>query len=90
MRNLELLVDPVLITLTGSEQDLPAGIKVLKPNVGCIISSLKKTGDNSTNYASTYSTLEHSSDNYTFIGCGGNNTWGKITGTAAGTLWGYK
>lgn len=90
MRNIDLLVDPVLFTLTGDEQDLPVGIKVIKPNVGCVISSLKKTDDNTTNYATSYATLSFSTDNYTYIGCGGNNTWGKITGTALGTLWLYK
>ena len=90
MINVELLTDPVLITLTGSEQTLPAGIVCLKPNSGCVLTSLKKKGS-STNYAATYAGVAITSDNYTYFGCGGaNKTWEKLTGTAAGTLWAYK
>lgn len=91
MVNIEYLTDPVLITLTGNEITLPAGIKCIKPNSGCIISSLKKTSDNTTNYATTYATTAITSDNYTFISCGGDGKyWTKINGTAAGTCWAYK
>jgi len=74
-----LLTDPIEITL-GAEQTLPTGVKVIKPNVGCVISSLKKNGE-STNYATTWN-REFTSDNYFYIGCGGaNRTWEKVTGT---------
>lgn len=98
MNILELLsyitggTDPVLHTFNGSEQTLPAGIKMIKPNGdGCVISSLKKTGDNTTNYATTFATVDIIGDKYTPIRCGGyGKTWGKITGTSGGTCWLYK
>lgn len=85
-------VDPVLFTFDGTEQILPDGIKMIKPNGdGCIISSLKKTGDDVTNYASTFATTDLVGDKYTPIICGGTGKhWDKITGTVGGTCWVYK
>jgi hypothetical protein len=82
MRNIELLVDPVEVTL-GVEADLPAGTKVIKPNVGATITSLKKTGDLATNYATSYASRAFSTDNYFYIGCGGSDsaTWKSAAGS---------
>ena len=85
-------VDPVMITFTGAEQTLPAGIKMIKPNGdGCVISSLKKTGDDVTNYAATFATVDIVGDKYTLLICGGAGLhYEKITGTIGGTCWACK
>ncbi len=89
--NIEYLTDPVLITLTGSAQDLPAECKAIKPNSGCLIAELYKSGDEATNHAASFAAVPITSDNYTFISCGGSGKfWHSIKGTLGGTLWAYK
>ena len=82
MRNIELLTDPVEVTL-GVEADLPANTRVIKPNVGATITVLKKTGDVTTNFATSYASRAFSTDNYFYIGCGGdaNATWKSAAGS---------
>ena len=65
---------------------------MIKPNGdGCIISSLKKSGDAETNFASTFATVDLINEKYTPIICGGmGRHWDKITGTSGGTCWVYK
>jgi len=82
MKLIDYLSDPTEVTL-GAEADLPAGTKVIKPNVGAIITSLKKTGDLTTNFATSYASRAFSTDNYFYIGCAGaaNATWKSAAGT---------
>lgn len=96
MTDVDLLVDPILFTLSGSEQTLPDGIKAIKP-ISCKITSLLKNNVNgaadTTNYADSFKAIiiTGTGDNYTPICCGGfNRFYAKITGTASGTLWIYK
>lgn len=96
MANVDELVDPILFTLDGNEQTLPAGIRAIKP-ISCKITELKKNkvGDltDATNYADSFKaqTITGTGDNYTPIVCGGNGRfYEKIKGTALGTLWLYK
>ena len=82
MKLIDYLSDPIEVTL-GAEADLPAGTKVIKPNVGCQITSLKKTGDATTNFATSYASRAFSADNYFYIGCGGSSSasWKSAAGT---------
>lgn len=82
MKLVDYLSDPAEVTL-GAEADLPAGTKVIKPNVGATITSLKKTGDTTTNFATSFASRAFSSDNYFYIGCGGaaTATWKSAAGS---------
>ena len=82
MKLIDYLSDPTEVIL-GVEADLPANTRVIKPNVGATITSLKKTGDLTTNFATSYASRAFSTDNYFYIGCGGdaNATWKSAAGS---------
>ena len=91
---------PVLLALSGSEQDLPAGCIGIFPNKGgCTISSLKRKivggATASTNYATTLglATIDFSSvEPYpVFVQSGITHdnalyNWAKVTGDLGGKL----
>lgn len=91
---------PVLLALTGSEQDLPAKCIAVFPNKGgCTLSSLKRKvvggAVESTNFASTLGleAVDFSSDEpyVVFVQTAIINdvaayNWAKVTGTAGGKL----
>lgn len=85
MRNIELLTDPIEVTL-GVEADLPANTRVIKPNVGATITVLKKTGDVTTNFATSYASRAFSTDNYFYIGCGGSADASWKSAAGSGTI----
>lgn len=88
-------VYPVLFTFDGNLQDLPAKIKVIKPNDPCVISDLR-TNMSDTNHASTFSTTNIGAiENYTPVGCGDTVNgkavyWEKAKGTSGHTCWLYQ
>ena len=45
--------EPVLISASGTEQNLPKGCYMIYPNKECVISSLKSSEDESVNIANT-------------------------------------